>query len=98
MADFVLKLYVTGQTPSSARALENLKEMCKGNLGGEYELKIIDVLKDPHLAEEDKIIATPTLVKSLPPPLRKVVGDLSAQTDVLLGLDLIRTTAGGEKP
>jgi len=88
---YILKLYITGQTPNSVRALENLKGICKRELqAGQYELHIIDILKEPQLAEDDKIIATPTLVKKLPPPLRKIIGDLSDKEKVLLGLDLIR--------
>ncbi len=84
-----LRLYVVGQTPNSTRAIENLKRICEEQLGGQYDFKVIDVLKEPHLAEQDKIIATPTLVKELPLPLRKVIGDLSDRDKVLLGLDLV---------
>ncbi|MDH4183067.1 MAG: circadian clock protein KaiB [Nitrospinota bacterium] len=86
---YILKLYITGQTANSVRAMENLKEICK-ELVKDYELRIIDILKEPQLAEDDKIIATPTLVKELPPPLRKIIGDLSNTEKVLLGLDLVR--------
>ena len=85
---YILKLYITGQTANSMRAMENLKDICR-EVVDDYELKIIDILKDPQLAEDDKIIATPTLVKELPPPLRKIIGDLSNTEKVLLGLDLI---------
>ena len=85
---YILKLYITGQTPNSIRAMDNLEKICE-DLAGEYELRIIDILKDPQLAEDDKIIATPTLVKELPPPLRKIIGDLSDSDKVLLGLDLV---------
>jgi len=88
---YTLKLYITGQTPNSVRAVENLKRICKMQLKGEYYVKVIDVLEKPQLAEEDKILATPTLVKELPPPLRKVIGDLSDIDKVLLGLDLVVT-------
>ena len=88
---YILKLFITGQTPNSLRALENLKVICKRDLQeGQYELHVVDILKEPQLAEDDKIIATPTLVKKLPPPLRKIIGDLSDKEKVLLGLDLIR--------
>lgn len=87
----VLKLYVTGHTPNSVRAISNLKELLESELKGMYDLKIIDVLKSPHLAEEDKILATPTLARILPPPVRRIIGDLSDRDKVLLGLDL--TTA-----
>ena len=84
-----LRLYVIGQTPNSMRALENLKRICEEQLTDEYDLQVIDVLKEPHLAEKDKIIATPTLVKELPPPLHKIIGDLSDRDKVLVGLDLV---------
>jgi circadian clock protein KaiB len=85
-----LKLYVTGKTPRSERAIANLHQLCKEALEGRYELSIIDVLEHPQLAENEKIIATPTLIKELPPPLRRVIGDLSDKEKVLLGLDIIR--------
>jgi circadian clock protein KaiB len=88
MNKYMLKLYVTGQTPKSERAIQNLRRICEEDLGGRYEVIIIDVLERPQLAEEEKILATPTLVKALPPPLRRVIGDLSQKEKVLLGLDL----------
>lgn len=87
-AKYVLKLYVTGQTPNSQKAIENLKSVLKTELNGLYSLEVIDVLENPQLAEEDKILATPTLAKVLPPPVRKIIGDLSDVEKVLLGLDL----------
>jgi circadian clock protein KaiB len=87
-AKYVLKLYVTGQTANSQKAIENLKSVLKTELNGLYSLEVIDVLKNPQLAEEDKILATPTLAKVLPPPVRKIIGDLSSIEKVLLGLDL----------
>lgn len=69
-------------------AIANLRRICEQELGGQYQLEIIDVLEHPELAEEDKILATPTLIKQLPPPLRKVIGDLSDKEKVLLGLEL----------
>ena len=87
-AQYILKLYVTGQTANSARAIANLKDIFKNGLGDLYKLKVIDVVKNPRLAEEDKILATPALVKVLPPPVRKIIGDLSNREKVLLGLDL----------
>lgn len=87
-AQYVLKLYVTGQTANSAKAIANLKDIFKNGLGNLYKLKVIDVMKNPRLAEEDKILATPALVKVLPPPVRKIIGDLSNRERVLLGLDL----------
>jgi circadian clock protein KaiB len=84
----VLRLYITGQTASSRIAMENLQKIIDEELMGIYELQVIDVLKHPQLAEEDKILATPTLIKVLPPPIRKILGDLSNREKVLLGLDL----------
>lgn len=88
MSKYLLKLYVTGETPRAAVAIANLRRICEEELDGEYELEIIDVLVDPQLAEDEKILATPTLIKNLPPPLRRVIGDLSDTDKVLLGLDL----------
>jgi len=87
-AKYVLKLYVTGQTTNSIKAIKNLKDILKNGLKDLYRLKVIDILKNPQLAEEDKILATPALVKVLPPPVRKIIGDLSDKEKVLLGLDL----------
>jgi circadian clock protein KaiB len=88
MEKFLLKLYVTGQTPKSERAIANLRRICEEDLGGRYQMVVIDVLERPQLAEDEKILATPTLIKVLPPPLRRVIGDLSDTEKVLLGLDL----------
>jgi circadian clock protein KaiB len=87
-AKYVLKLYVTGQTANSAKAIENLKDILKNGLNDICKLKVIDVLKNPQLAEEDKIMATPALVKVLPPPVKKIIGDLSNKEKVLLCLNL----------
>lgn len=89
MNKYVLKLYITGQTPRSELAITNLRQICDQELRGQYELSIIDILERPQLAEDEKILATPTLIKELPPPLRRVIGDLSNIEKVLLGLDLI---------
>ena len=86
---YVLKLYVAGNTPNSVRALKTLKTILEEDFQGIYALKVIDVLKNPQLAEEDKILATPTLSKVLPPPVRKIIGDLSDREKVLIGLDLL---------
>lgn len=86
---YVLKLYVAGNTPNSIRALRTLRNILEHEFQGVYALKVIDVLKNPHLAEEDKILATPTLSKILPPPVRKIIGDLSDREKVLIGLDLL---------
>ena len=86
---YILKLYVAGNTPNSIRALKTLNNILEEDFQGVYALKVIDVLKNPQLAEEDKILATPTLSKILPPPVRKIIGDLSDRERVLLGLDLL---------
>jgi circadian clock protein KaiB len=86
---YVLKLYVAGNTPNSVRALTTLNNILEQEFQGVYALKVIDVLKNPQLAEEDKILATPTLAKILPPPVRKIIGDLSDREKVLIGLDLL---------
>lgn len=97
MNSFLLKLYITGHTPKSERAIANLREICQGDLEDEYELQVIDVLEHPQLAEDEKILATPTLIRALPPPLRRVIGDLSDFERVLLGLDLKSTPSSGGK-
>jgi circadian clock protein KaiB len=86
---YVLKLYVAGNTPNSIRALRTLNTILEEEFKGVYALKVIDVLKNPQLAEEDKILATPTLAKILPPPVRRIIGDLSDRERVLIGLDLL---------
>ena len=86
---YILKLYVAGNTPNSMRALNTLREILESEFNGVYALKVIDVLKSPQLAEEDKILATPTLSKILPPPVRRIIGDLSDREKVLIGLDLL---------
>ena len=88
MDKFKLRLYITGKTPKSERAIANLKKICEKELKGLYLLQIIDVLESPQLAEDEKILATPTLIKDLPPPLKRIIGDLSDSDKVLLGLDL----------
>lgn len=85
---FLLKLYVTGTSSRTAQAIENLRRICDQELHGRYELDIVDVLEHPQAAEDDRILATPTLIKQLPPPLRRVIGDLSDREKVLLGLEL----------
>ena len=86
---FLLKLFVTGQTPRSELAIENLRRICEEEFQNEYELIVVDVLQRPQLAEDEKILATPTVIKELPPPLRRIIGDLSDKEKVLLGLDLV---------
>lgn len=84
-----LKLFVTGKTSNSTRAIETLQSICKENLADTYELSIIDVLEHPQQAEDEKILATPTLIKELPPPIRRIIGDLSDKEKVLLGMSLL---------
>ena len=86
---YILKLYVAGNTPNSMRALKTLRNILETEFRGVYALKVIDVLKNPQLAEEDKILATPPLSKILPPPVRRIIGDLSDRERVLIGLDLL---------
>ncbi len=83
-----LRLYVAGQTARSVMALENLKRLCETHLQGQYRIEVVDVLKNPALARGDQILALPTLVRKLPQPVRKIIGDLSHDERVLIGLDL----------
>lgn len=88
MPRFVFKLFVMGQSPRSQRAVANLRRLCEDELRDAYDLDVIDVLERPQAAEDARILATPTLVKELPLPARRVIGDLSDSEQVLLGLDL----------
>jgi circadian clock protein KaiB len=83
-----LKLYVAGETPRSVAALANLKRTCEEHIPGEYKIEVIDLLKKPQLAAGDQILAVPTLVRRLPQPIRKIIGDLSNNEKLLIGLDL----------
>ena len=83
-----LRLYVAGQTPKCLTAFANLKKICEEHLAGEYEIEIIDLMEQPQLAAGDQILAIPTLVRKLPEPVRKIIGDLSNTERVLVGLDL----------
>jgi circadian clock protein KaiB len=85
---YSLRLYITGQTPRSAESVQNLKQVCEQYLAGRFELEVIDIYQQPELAQKAQIIAAPTLIKRLPLPLRRLVGDLSNRRRVLLGLDL----------
>ena len=85
---YVLRLYVTGQTPGSVRAITNIKAICEEHLKGRYDLLVVDIYQQPQLAKDEQILAAPTLIKKLPLPLRRLVGDLSKTERVLLGLDL----------
>lgn len=84
-----LKLYVAGRTEKSVAALQNLQEYCKEYLEGKYRLEVIDLLKKPQLAEGDQIFAVPTLVRKVPEPMRKIIGDLSDKEKVLVGLNIV---------
>jgi len=86
--NYVLRLYVSGLTPNSRKAIANVRKLCQENLEGRYQLEIIDIYQQPIFAKEGQIIAAPTLVKELPPPLRKFVGDMSHTERILLGLDV----------
>ena len=85
---YSLRLYVTGQTPRSAASIRNLREVCDEFLEGRFELQVIDLYQRPELARKAQVVAAPTLIKKLPLPLRRLVGDLSNKNEVLLGLDL----------
>jgi circadian clock protein KaiB len=85
---FELRLYVAGQTPRSIDAFANLKKICEENLKGKYNIEVIDLLKNPQLARGDQILAIPTLVRKLPQPIKKIIGDLSNTERVLVGLDI----------
>ena len=85
---YVLRLYVTGSTPRSSRCIVNLRRFCEKELLGRYKLEIIDIYQQPELARQEQIVAAPTLIKKLPHPLRKLVGDLSDQARIFAGLDL----------
>ena len=88
--DFLLRLYVTGVTPRSARAIANIKQICEEHLEGHYALEVVDLYQQPQLGRGEQIIAAPTLIKELPLPLRRIIGDLSSTERVLVGLDLRR--------
>ncbi len=83
-----LRLYTAGQTPKSLAAIKNLRKVCEEHLAGRYEIEIVDLLKNPRLAKDDQIVAIPTLVRKLPDPVRKIIGDLSDTERALVGLQL----------
>ena len=85
---YVLRLYVSGMTPNSQRAIKNVQKICEEHLQGRFELEIIDIYQQPIFAKDGQIVAVPTLVRELPPPLRKFIGDLSQTERILAGLDL----------
>ncbi len=90
--EWMLKLYVAGQTPRSLAAIDNLNRICEQHLQGRYHIEIIDLQQQPHLAREDQIVAIPTLVRQLPKPMRKIIGDLSNTEKTLVGLQLSRAS------
>lgn len=83
-----LRLYIAGQTPKSIAALANLRRICDEHMSGQYEVEVIDLMENPHLAKKDQIVAIPTLIRQLPEPLKRIIGDLSNTQRVLIGLDL----------
>jgi len=83
-----LRLYVAGQTPKSIQAFANLKRICEEYLAGKYRIEVVDLMENPQLAQGDQILAVPTLVRKLPPPIKKIIGDLSNTERVLVGLDV----------
>jgi len=87
-ARYVLRLYVTGMTPRSQRAIESIKEISEEHLAGRYDLEVIDIYQQPERAQEAQVVATPTLIKQLPLPLRKLIGDMSDKDRVLIGLGI----------
>jgi circadian clock protein KaiB len=89
--EWQLRLYIAGQTPKSIKALDNIKKYAEEHLKGKYSIEIIDLLLNPQLAEGDQILAVPTLVRKVPVPIRKIIGDLSNEEKVLVGLDIKKT-------
>lgn len=90
--EWILKLYVAGQTPNSLTAFANLKKICEEHLNGRYRIEVIDLLENPQLASGEQIIAVPTLIRKLPTPVKKIIGNLSNTEKVLVGLDLRKVT------
>ena len=86
--EWELRIYVAGETPKSKAAIENLRKVCEEHLKGRYHIEVVDLMKNPQLAAEEQIFAVPTVVRQLPPPLKKLIGDLSAKEKVLVGLDI----------
>ncbi len=91
-AHFVLRLYVSGMTPRSRQAIDNIRKLCEEHLAGRYDLEITDIYQQPHLAKEEQVIAAPTLVKKLPPPLRKVIGDMGDPGRIMVVLGIVPQT------
>ena len=96
--EWILRLYVAGHSSRSAAALQNLEAICEQHLAGRYRIEVIDLLKHPQLARGDQIVAVPTLVRHLPAPIKKIIGDLSNVESVLVGLDLRARRRGGARP
>ncbi len=92
--DYVLRLYVAGMTPKSKEAILNIKKICDGHLEGRYELDVIDITRNPVLAAGEQIVATPTLIRKLPAPLRRFIGDMTQVERILLGIDLRKKDTG----
>jgi len=98
---YVLHLYITGSTPRSIRAISNIRKICEAHLAGRYDLEVLDISQHPILASEEQIVAAPTLIKRLPLPLRRFIGDMSQTDRILFGLDLLQMTeaaASAESP
>ncbi len=94
---YVLRLYITGSSPRAIRAIANVRAICEENLAGRYDLEVVDISENPTLAEGEQIIAAPTLIKKLPLPLRRFIGDMSATDHILLGLDLRKLSGAASK-
>jgi len=90
-----LRLYIAGQTPKSITAIANLKTLCETHLSGRYSIEIVDLIKNPSLAQRDQIIAVPTLIRDFPEPIRRIIGDLSNTERVLIGLDVNQVRSSG---
>lgn len=86
--EWELRLYVAGQTPKSVRAFANLRQICEAHLAGRYRIEVVDLLENPHLGKRDQIVAIPTLIRNLPEPVRKIIGDLANTERVLVGLEI----------
>src|SRR5689334_5285153 len=95
---YVLRLYVTGMTPRSTDAIARIKAICEEHLAGRYDLEVIDIYQQPTLAKGEQIIAAPTLIKKLPLPLRRIIGDMSNRDRVLVGLDLVAAAGADPRP
>jgi circadian clock protein KaiB len=98
VAHYCLRLFITGTTPRCARAIKNIRAICEDNLPGRYDLEVIDIYQHPEQAKPEQIVVTPTLVKKLPLPFRKMIGDLSDNERVLVGLDIVRRPVSAKPP